>query len=105
MKEDSNNKTIASIAKNAINEASEKAMWLCFIIEFVASAGIYIAIKALCGIAYAELFMLIAYALALLSSVQHTSKMIRDELKDRMCGKYDKEETNKEDNHEDQEED
>lgn len=63
------------------DEAVDNARWVLFSIEFIGSVIIYIALKALVSLAAAELFMLIAFALALCASTGSTSALVKEELK------------------------
>ena len=63
------------------DEAVDNARWMLFSIEFIGSVIIYIMLKALAGLAIAELFMLIAFALALCASTGSTSVLVKEELK------------------------
>lgn len=63
------------------DEAVDNARWVVFSIEFIGSVIIYIALKALVSLATAELFMLIAFALALCASTGSTSVLVKENLK------------------------
>ena len=63
------------------DEAVDNARWMLFSIEFIGSVIIYIMLKALARLAIAELFMLIAFALALCASTGSTSVLVKEELK------------------------
>ena len=68
-------------SNKTIEEATDNARWLVFVIEFVGSVITYMMLKATLGLAAAELFMLVAFALALCASTGSTSVLVKEELK------------------------
>lgn len=73
--------TSSTKKSTSIEEATNNARWLVFVIEFAGSAIAYMILKATLGLAAAELFMLVAFALALCASTGSASALVKENLK------------------------
>lgn len=73
--------TSSTNKSTSIEEATDNARWLVFVIEFAGSIITYMILKTTLGLAAAELFMLVAFALALCASTGSASTLVKENLK------------------------